>query len=323
MRQITYAEAVVEAQAMAMRKDPDVFVAGEDIALIGGSFGATAGLQAEFGAERVFNTPISETAIIGLGVGSAVAGLRPVVELMYVDFIGVCLDELMNQAAKMRYMFGGKAKVPMVMRTCCGGGVSGAAHHSQSLEAILSHVPGLKVVMPSNAYDAKGLLLSSIWDDNPVMFLEHKALYSIKGDCPEGDYTVPLGKAQIIREGSDITIVAWGMMVLRALSAAEELAKKGINAEVIDIRTFVPLDKETILNSVGKTHRMVVVHEAVRTGGFGAEIAALVAEEAMYELEAPIIRVTAPDTSIPSSPILEAEFLPSEEKIIAAVERII
>jgi len=230
--------------------------------------------------------------------------------------------KIMNQAAKMRYMFGGKAKVPMVMRTCCGGGVSGAAHHSQSLESILAHIPGLKVVMPSTPADAKGLLASAIRDDNPVMFLEHKALYSVKGDCPEGEYLVPLGKAAVAKEGSDVTIVAWSLMVKRALAAAAELEKEGISAEVIDIRTLVPLDKETIFESVRKTHNLVIVHEAVRTVGYGAEISALAAEEMMYELDNPIIRVTAPDTCIPSSPVLEGEFMPSTEKIVQAVRSI-
>lgn len=323
MRQITYAEALVETQSQEMHRDSTVFVAGEDIAKLGGSFGATKGLLEEFGPKRVYDTPISETAIMGLAVGSATAGLRPCVELMYVDFIGVALDEIMNQAAKMRYMFGGKAKVPLVMRTCCGGGVSGAAHHSQSLESILAHIPGLKVVMPSNPADAKGLLTSSIRDDNPVMFLEHKALYSIKGDCPEGEYVVPLGKAAVAREGSDVTIVAWSLMVKRALEAAKVLEKDGISAEVIDIRTLVPLDKETIFESLRKTHNLVIVHEAVRTVGFGAEISAIVAEELMDELDHPIIRVTAPDTCIPSSPVLENEFMPSVEKIVKAIKSIV
>jgi pyruvate/2-oxoglutarate/acetoin dehydrogenase E1 component len=322
MREITYAEAVREAQAIEMRRDPDVFIAGEDIGKLGGSFGATKDLWKEFGP-RVFDTPISETGIMGLAVGSAAAGLRPCVELMYVDFIGVCLDEIMNQAAKMRYMFGGKAKVPLVMRTCCGAGVRGAAHHSQSLEAILTHVPGLKVIMPSNPADAKGLLISAIRDDNPVMFLEHKVLYSVKGECPEGEYTVPIGKAAIAREGRDVTIVAWSLMVKRALSAAKKLEREGIDAEVVDVRTLVPLDRETIYNSVRKTHKLVIVHEAVRTSGFGAEIAASAAEDIMEELDAPVKRVTAPDTCIPSSPILEDAYMPDEQKIMEAVRSLL
>lgn len=322
MRQISYAEAVREAQAFELRHDPDVFVAGEDIAKLGGSFGATKDLLKEFGPDRVMDTPISETAIMGLAVGAALVGLRPCIEIMYVDFIGVCLDEIMNQAAKMRYMFGGKAKVPMVMRACCGAGVRGAAQHSQSLEAILTHIPGLKVVMPSNPADAKGLLISAIRDNNPVMFLEHKALYSKKGDCPEEEYTMPIGKAAVVKKGSDVTIVAWSAMVNKSLTAAKKLEKDGINAEVIDLRTLVPLDKETIYESVRKTHKLVIVHEAVRTTGFGAEIAANVAEDIFEELDAPVIRVTAPDTSIPSSPILEDEFMPNEQKIMDAVKSI-
>lgn len=320
MRQITMAEAIREAMILEMKRDSSIFIAGEDIAKLGGSFGATKGILEEFGPQRVMDTPISETAIMGLAVGSAVAGLRPCIEIMYVDFIGVCLDEIMNQAAKMRYMFGGKAKVPMVMRTCCGAGFGAAAHHSQSLESILTHIPGLKVVMPSNPEDAKGLLISSIRDDNPVMFLEHKALYGIKGDCPEGDYTVPLGKAAVVKEGKDVTIVAWSLMVKKALAAAKMLEEDGIDAEVIDLRTLVPLDKETILDSVKKTHNLVIVHEAVRTSGFGGEIAAIVAEEAIEDLDGPIKRVTAPDTCIPSSPVLENAFIPNEAKIIDAVK---
>jgi pyruvate dehydrogenase E1 component beta subunit len=319
MRQLTYAEALREAIAMEMHSDKRVFVAGEDVARMS-TFGPTKDLLKEFGKERVFDTPISETGIMGLAVGSAAAGLRPCIEIMYVDFIGVCLDEIMNQAAKMRYMFGGKAKVPMVMRACCGAGVRGAAQHSQSLEAILAHVPGLKVVMPSNPADAKGLLISSIRDDNPVMFLEHKVLYSIKGDCPEGEYTVPLGKAAIAKEGKDVTIVTWSLMVKKSLEAAKALEKEGISAEVIDLRTLVPLDKQAIFDSIRKTRKVVIVHEAVKTSGFGAEIAALIAEELMDELDSPVIRVTAPNTPIPSSPLLEDEYVPNEAKIIAAVK---
>ncbi len=318
MRQLTYAEALREAIAIEMRRDPRVFVAGEDVARMS-TFGPTKNLLKEFGKERVFDAPISETGIMGLAVGSATIGLRPCIEIMYVDFIGVCLDEIMNQAAKMRYMFGGEAKVPMVMRTCCGAGVRGAAQHSQSLEAILAHVPGLKVVMPSNPADAKGLLISSIRDDNPVMLLEHKVLYSSKGNCPEGEYTVPLGKAAIAKEGSDVTIIAWSLMVNKAHEAAKMLDKEGINAEVIDLRSLVPLDKQAVFDSVRKTHKVVIVHEAVKTNGFGAEVSAIIAEELMDELDSPILRVTAPDTPIPSSPLLEDAYVPNVGKIAAAV----
>jgi pyruvate/2-oxoglutarate/acetoin dehydrogenase E1 component len=321
MRQLTYAEAISEAQAIELERDPDVFIAGEDIGIA--PFGSTKGLLEKFGKDRVKVTPISETAIVGLGVGAAAAGLRPVVEIMYVDFFGVCLDEIANQAAKMRYMFGGKAKIPLVIRTSCGAGVRGAAHHSQSLEAWVTHVPGLKVVMPSNAYDAKGLLISAIRDDNPVIFLEHKVLYSQKSDCPEEEYTVPLGEAKVLKDGSDVTIIAWSSMALKALNAAKELEKDGISAEVIDIRTLVPLDKETILASVKKTGKVVIVQEAVKTSGYAGEISAIIAGEAFSSLKGPIIRVTAPDTCIPFSPVLEDSFVPNEDKIIKAVKGLV
>ena len=317
MRQLSLAEAIGEAIAMEMRKDPKVFCAGEDIGVLGGAFGATKGLLEEFGPERVKNTPISETAIAGLGVGSAAVGLRPVIEIMYMDFFGVCLDEIANQAAKMRYMFGGKAKIPLVIRAACGAGVRGAAHHSQSLETWVTHVPGLKVIMPSNPYDGKGLLISAIRDDNPVIFLEHKALYSIKGECPSEDYMIPIGEANILKQGKDVTLVAWSLMVNKAISAARILEKEGIDAEVIDIRTLVPLDEKAILSSVEKTKRLVIVQEAVKTSGYGGEIAAIVAEKG---LNVSIKRVTAPDTPIPFCPILEDEFMPNETKIINAVK---
>lgn len=321
MRQITFAESICEALRMEMIKDPDIFVAGEDIGIA--PFGATKGLLEEFGCDRVKDTPISETAIVGLGVGSAAAGMRPVIEIMYVDFFGVCLDEIANQAAKMRYMFGGKAKIPLVIRACCGAGVRGAAHHSQSMEVWVTHVPGLKVIMPSNAYDAKGLLISAIRDDNPVIFLEHKVLYSIKGDCPEEEYSIPLGKAKVVRGGKDITIVAWGLMSRKAANAAKILENSGIDAEVIDIRTLVPLDKKAIINSVKKTGRLIIVQEAVRTSGFAGEISAIIAEESFDFLKGPIIRLTAPDTCVPFSPVLEDNFIPNEAKIIDTVKTLI
>ncbi len=318
MRQLSYAEAISEAMAVKMRKDQKVFCAGEDIGLA--PFGSTKGLLEEFGPGRVKDTPISETAIAGLGVGSAAVGLRPVIEIMYVDFFGVCLDEIANQAAKMRYMFGGKTSIPLVIRATCGAGVRGAAHHSQSLESWVTHVPGLKVIMPSNPYDAKGLLISSIEDDNPVIFLEHKALYSVEGECPPDYYKVPIGEAKTIKEGKDVTIIAWSLMVDRAISAGKILEKDGIDAEIIDIRTLVPLDKKTILDSVAKTKRLVIVQEAVRTSGYGGEIAAIVAEQG---IDASLRRVTAPDTPIPFSPILEDEFMPNEENIVNAVKELL
>lgn len=323
MRQLTMAEAIVEAMSQEMRKDKTVFLAGEDIGVLGGIFGATRGMLKEFGPDRILNTPISETAIAGIGVGAAAAGYRPIVEIMYVDFFGIAMDEIANQAAKMRYMSGGQARVPMVLRTACGAGVRGAGHHSQSLEAWVAHIPGLKVVMPSNPYDSKGLMLSSIRDDNPVIFLEHKMLYSVKGNCPEEPYTIPLGQANIIKEGKDATIVAWSLMALRAKEAADHLTKEGIEAEVIDIRSLVPLDIKAILDSVKKTGNLVIVQEAYRTNGFASEISAIVAEEAFKYLKGPIVRVTAPNTTIPASPILEDEFIPNAAKIADAVKKLI
>ena len=322
-RNLTMAEAIREAMSIEMRSNPKVFLAGEDIGVLGGAFGVTKGMIDEFGSDRIFNTPISETAIVGMGVGAAAAGYRPIVELMYNDFFGIAMDEIANQAAKMRYMFGGKAKVPMVLRAACGAGVQGAGHHSQSLEAWVTHIPGLKVVMPSNSYDAKGLMTSSILDDNPIIFLEHKMLYSVKGNCPEERYTTPLGEAKIMIEGKDITIIAWSLMANRALKAADLLSKNNISAEVIDIRTLVPLDEKTILDSVKKTGRVIIVQEAYRTSGFAAEISAIISEKAFSYLKSPIVRVTAPNTTIPLSPILENEFMPSPEKIVESAVKLI
>jgi len=322
MKQMTYAEAIRDGMRVEMKRDPNVYLYGEDVGMFGGCFGVTAGLFEEFGPERVLDTPISETAIVGSAVGAAAAGLRPIAEIMFVDFMGVCMDELLNNAAKMRYMFGGKAKLPMVVRTPCGAGMSAAAQHSQSLEAWFTHIPGLKVVMPGTPADGKGLMAAAIRDDNPVIFIEHKQLLGVSGDVPEGEYVVPIGKADVKREGSDVTIVAWSWMLQKALAAAETLAQEGINAEVLDPRTLVPLDKEAILKSVGKTGKLIIVHEAVRTSGFGGEIAALVAEEGFDLLDAPIKRVTAPDTPIPFAPVLEAAYLPSEEKIVSAVKEL-
>lgn len=319
---MTYAEAIRDGMRVEMKKDPNVILYGEDVGMFGGCFGVTAGLFEEFGPKRVLDTPISETAIVGSAVGAAAAGLRPIAEIMFVDFIGVCLDELMNQAAKMRYMFGGKATLPMVVRTPCGAGMGAAAQHSQSLEALLTHIPGLKVVMPSTPADGKGLMQAAIQDNNPVIYIEHKQLLPVTGDVEEGEYVVPIGKADIKRQGSDVTIVAWSWMVSKALEAAEALEKEGIDAEVVDPRTLVPLDKEAILSSVEKTGRLVIVHEAVKTNGFGAEIAAIVADKGFDYLDAPIKRVTAPDTPIPFSPPLEAAYLPDAEKIVKAVKEL-
>ncbi len=321
MKKMTYAEAIRDGIRMEMKRDPSVYLCGEDVGKFGGCFGVTAGLVDEFPG-RVLDTPITETAIIGSAVGAAAAGLRPVAEIMFVDFCGVCMDELFNQAVKMRYMFGGKAKVPMVLKTIGGGGMGAAAQHSQCMEAWFTHIPGLKTVMPAFPADAKGLMAAAIRDDNPVIYIEHKQLLGVSEDVPDGDYVVPLGKADIKRAGSDVTIVTWSWMVHRALAAADLLAREGISAEVIDLRTLVPLDKDAILNSLGKTGKLVVVHEAVRTGGFGGEIAAVVAEEGFDLLDAPVRRVTAPDTPVPFSPVLEKAYLPAEGKIVQAVKEL-
>jgi pyruvate dehydrogenase E1 component beta subunit len=312
-----------EALKQEMRRDPTVYVAGEDVGKYGGIFGVTVGLLDEFGDKRVKDTPITESAIIGLAVGAAAGGLRPVVELMFVDFIGVALDQLFNQAAKIKYMFGGKASLPMVLRAEEGAGMSAAAQHSQCLEAWFMHVPGLKVVIPSTPYDAKGLLTASIRDGNPVVFIEHKMLYGTEGEVPEESYAIPLGKADIKRKGTDVTVVATLAMVPKSLAAAEELAKDGISVEVIDPRTLTPFDEETILESVRKTHRLVVVTEEVGHAGSSAEIAARVAEKAFDYLDAGIYRVTAPFSPVPFSPVLEQAFIPNEAKIIDAVRAVL
>ena len=323
MRTLTYAGALNEALRLEMRRDPNIYIAGEDVGQYGGIFGVTKGLLEEFGDKRVRDTPITESAIVGLAVGAAAAGLRPVVELMFIDFIGVALDQLYNQAAKMKYMFGGKAHLPMVMRTEEGAGMGAAAQHSQCLEAWFMHVPGLKVVIPSTPYDAKGLLISAMRDDNPIVFIEHKMLYGLEGEVPEEAYTVPFGKADIKRSGRDVTIVATLSMVHKALNAAQELEKDGISAEVIDPRTLTPFDEDTILESVKKTHRLVVVTEEVGHAGSSAEIAARVADKAFDYLDAGIKRVTAPFTPVPFSPPLEQAFIPNEAKIIAAVHEVV
>jgi pyruvate dehydrogenase E1 component beta subunit len=320
---MTYAEAVRDALRLEMERDPNVYVVGEDVGRYGNVFGVTKGLIEQFGEERIRDTPITESAIVGTSVGAAACGLRPVAEIMYVDFIGVALDQLYNQAAKMRYMFGGKIRIPLVIRTTCGAGRGAAAQHSQSLEAWFMHVPGLKVVMPSTPADAKGLLISAIRDDNPVVFLEHKMLYRTKGEVPEGPYSIPLGKGEIKKSGQDVTCVATARMVDYALGAAEKLAKEGIHVEILDPRTLSPLDEKLILDSVMKTHRLVIVHEEVKFAGSGAEIAALVAEKAFDYLDGPILRVAAPFSPVPFSPSLEDAFIPSEEKIITAIKTVL
>lgn len=320
MRTITYREAVREAIREEMNRDPNVYMMGEDIGVYGGAFGVSRGLLEEFGPERIRDTPISEAAIVGAAAGSAVTGMRPIAELQFSDFITIGMDQLVNQAAKMRYMFGGKAKVPMVVRTPSGGGTGAAAQHSQSLEAWVAHVPGLKVVQPATAYDVKGLLKAAVRDDNPVVFYEHKLLYNTKGRVPEEDYVIPLGQADVKREGRDVTVVATAMMVHKALNAAETLEREGISVEVVDPRTLVPLDKETILQSVIKTGRCVVVHEAVKRGGYGGEIVSTVVEsEAFDYLDAPIRRVAGREVPMPFSTHLEQYVIPSEENIVAAI----
>jgi acetoin:2,6-dichlorophenolindophenol oxidoreductase subunit beta len=319
MRTLNYMQALAEALVLEMRRDPNIYVAGEDVGKMGGSFGVTGPVYKEFGPARVLDTPISETAIVGTAVGAAAAGLRPVVEILFIDFLPIAGDELFNQAAKLHYMFGGQAKCPLVVRTTIGAGIGAAAHHSQSLEALVCHIPGLITIAPSTAYDAKGLLIAAIRDDNPVVFLEHKLLYAAKGEVPEGDYVIPIGKADVKREGTDVTLICYSAMVRQCLAAAEDLASDGISAEVLDLRTLVPLDKQAVLASVGKTGRAVIVHEACLTGGFGGEIAAVIADEGFGSLKAPIKRVAGPNTPVPFSPALEAEFIVNAEKIKAAV----
>ncbi|MFQ6110798.1 MAG: alpha-ketoacid dehydrogenase subunit beta [Nitrospinota bacterium] len=322
MREITFGEALNEALREELRRDEKVFLAGEDIGVYGGIFGVTAGLQKEFGPKRVKDTPISETAIAGVALGSAITGLRPVVEIMFADFLCTCMDEVVNQIAKTRYMYGGAVKAPLVIRTEGGAGFSAAAQHSQSLEAWFVHLPGLKVVMPGTPYDAKGLLKSAIRDDDPVLFMEHKVLYGTKGPVPEEEYTVPLGKAEVKREGKDVTVVAYSLMLGRALSAAEKLAEDGIEAEVIDPRTLNPLDRDTIVESVRKTGKCVIMHEAPLTGGFGAELSAIITERAFDSLDAPPKRVACPDVPIPFAPVMEQFCIPDEEDLIKAVKEL-
>lgn len=322
-RTLSYVGAITEGIAQLMREDPSVFVAGEDVALYGGVFGHCRGLLSEFGPERVVDTPISESAIVGLGVGAAATGLRPIIDIMFMDFMGVCMDEIVNQVAKMKYMFGGKARLPLTIHTMAGGGMSMAAQHSQSLEAWFCHVPGLKVVMPSGPYEAKGLLVASVREDNPVIVVNNKLSLGQQAHVPERIYEIPLGVANIVRPGSNFTIVATGRMVSESVKAAEELAGDGLDVEVIDPRTLQPLDTETIVGSVRKTHRALVAHEAVRFGGIGAEIAAQIQEEAFDYLDAPVGRVGAPFAPVPFSPALEKRYIPNAATIAGEVRRIL
>ena len=324
MKEISYRDALNEALREEMLRDKTVFLLGEDIGKYWeGAFKVTKNLAKEFGDERVRDTPISESAIIGVAAGAAITGMRPVAEIMFGDLTALAMDQIANQAAKLRYMFGGQTKVPLVIRTPFGAGVNIASHHSQSLEAWFMHTSGLKVAMPSTPFDAKGLLKTAIRDDNPVMFFEHKLLYPIKGLVPEEEHTIPFGVADVKRVGKDVTIVATLYMVHKALAAAKELGEQRIEAEVIDPRTIAPLDKKAIINSVKKTGKLVIVSEDCKTAGISAEIAALVAEEALDYLDAPIKRVAEPDTPIPFSPPLEQFVIPNEKNIIKAVKEIV
>ncbi|MDQ0162863.1 alpha-ketoacid dehydrogenase subunit beta [Bacillus alveayuensis] len=323
-RLLTGNKAMAEAIRLEMERDPNVFVMGEDVGVYGGIFGATEGLFQKFGSERVIDTPISETAFIGAAIGAAQEGMRPIVELMFVDFFGVCMDQIYNHMAKIPYMSGGRVKLPMVLMTAVGGGYNDAAQHSQTLYATFAHLPGMKVVAPSTPYDLKGMMISAIRDDNPVVFMFHKTLQGLGwmdqldasvGHVPEEAYTVPIGKAKVVREGKDLTIVGIQMTTHHALEAAQKLSEDGIEAEVIDLRSLVPLDRETILQSVKKTHRLLVVDEDYLSYGMTAEIAAIVAEEGLYDLEAPVKRLAIPDVPIPYSRPLEQFVLPNAEKI--------
>jgi len=321
MTEKTMTAAINEAIDLEMARDDKVFVAGEDVR-VGGPFGTDAGLHAKYGDRRIVNTAISELALTGIGVGAAAVGLRPIIEIMIMDFVSVAMDQIVNQMAKMKYMLGGQATLPIVITTHAGIDSSSAAQHSGSLEAWFCHVPGLKVVMPTNAYDAKGLLIAAIRDDNPVIFVSNKRCLQTSCEVPDGPYEVPIGVAEVKKSGSDVTIIAIGRMVLDAMAAADELDREGISAEVIDPRTLSPMDMTTILASVKKTNRAVVVHEAVRTCGIGAEIAATIATEAFDFLDAPIQRVGAPFTPIPFAPVLESQYLPNREDILQAVRQL-
>ncbi len=322
-RTLPYVMAFNEAVRPSMRADDTIFCAGEDIGAFGGVFGTFGGLQKEFGERRVVDTPISEQAIIGLGVGSAVTGLRPIVDLMFMDFMCVAMDQIVNQAAKLKYMFGGKATLPLTITTAGGAGLSAAAQHSQSLEAILCHIPGLKVVYPSNPYDMKGLMVSCIRENNPTVMVKHKRLLGMSGPVPEDIYSIPLGEANILRPGTDVTVVSWGRMANESLAAAAVLADEGIDCEVIDPRTLQPFDTATVVASARKTNRIIVVHEAVRFGGLGAEIAAQVQEEAFDYLDAPVARIGAPFSPVPFSPALEKYYVPDAASIAVGIRDVL
>jgi pyruvate/2-oxoglutarate/acetoin dehydrogenase E1 component len=322
MRELSYADAINEALRQAMLDDEHVVLLGEDIGCYGGIFQVTKGLLEEFGPERVVDTPISEAGFVGACVGAALTGMRPIAEIMFIDFTTACMDMIFNQMAKMHYMFGGQGRVSMVLRVNVGAGRCAAAQHSQSFHSIFMHMPGLYVAAPSTPYDAKGLMLESIRNDNPVIFVEHKKLYVEKGPVPEEQYTIPFGQADIKREGRDITIVATHAMVGRSLKAAEDLAKDGIEVEIVDLRTLTPLDKKTIFDSIKKTGRLLVADEDYKTCSVASEIAALAAEEIIYDLKAPVARVCSPDTPVPFSPPLEQAYIPEVKDIVPAVQRL-
>ena len=317
MRETRYVKAISEALLEEMARDEKVFVIGEDVGGAGGAFGATRDLLTRFGERRVRDAPISESAIVGLATGAAIAGLRPVAEIMFADFLTLAMDQIVNQLAKARYMFGGAYRLPVVIRAACGGGLQAGPQHSQSPEAWFAHVPGLKVVMPATPHDAKGLLKAAVRDDDPVLFLEHKALYAMKGEIPDDEYVLPLGQAEVKRAGRDVTVVATSRMVGQSLEAARVLAAEGIDAEVVDLRTVAPYDKEAVFRSVGKTGRLVVAHEAVKAFGIGAEIVASVCEELPGRLRAPPARVGAPFVPVPFSQ--EKQYLPAAADVVRAV----
>jgi pyruvate/2-oxoglutarate/acetoin dehydrogenase E1 component len=336
-RKITFRQAINEAMRLEMRRDPTVILFGEDVAggatlahlekenkeAWGGVLGVSAGLASEFGRKRVLDTPISESAFIGAAVGAASTGLRPIAELMFVDFLGVCFDQIFNQGAKLRYMFGGKAQVPMVIRSMIGAGLRAAAQHSECLYSIFAHIPGLKTVVPSTPYDAKGLLSSAVRDNDPVIFFEHKVLYDMQGDVPEDNYTIPLGVADVKRKGKDLTIVSLGRMVHTSLEAADKLAADGIDVEVVDLRSISPIDEDAVLTSVKKTHRLVVVDEDNPRCSLATDVVALVADKAFDYLDAPCKRITAPHTPVPFSPTLEDAYIPSVNSIVSTVKSLV
>lgn len=321
---ISYIDAVTLALKEEMQRDPRVFILGEDVGMRGGVFRATAGLYEEFGEDRVLDTPLTESAIAGVAIGAAAYGMRPVAEIQFADFIMPAVNQIVSEAARLRYRSNGTFSCPMVIRAPYGGGVHGGLYHSQSVEKMFAGVPGLKIVMPSTPYDVKGLLKAAIRDEDPVLFFEHKRCYRlIKGEVPEDDYTIPIGKAEVKREGDDVTVISYGLTLHFALQAAEMLEKEGISVHVLDLRTLVPLDKEAILEAVAKTGKVLIVHEDNKTGGFGGEVASVIAEEAFFELDAPIKRLCGPDVpAMPYSPTLEKEFMLSPEKVANAIREL-